>query len=625
VAIAETETQRPGSTRELRLDKFRLGLAAVVILSTAWSWYCIARGWYLQADFANLLDAHRASLSWHYLSSPLGGHFGPVGRLMYWLLDRLAPMSYDATVAVRLLMQALATALLYRVVLRISGRSTLALILTALFSVNPLLIVSLAWLSSGLTLPLAEILILLAIELHLRRGHVGSIRDALVAGALLAVAVLANDGAAVATLILPILSFGCLLDGSFVDRCRQAVRDWAGWLALALPVAISIGLALSFADDAGAQALTFSDAWHLINYDWTHALAPTLIGGPWRWYAGTSVYLPFTAPSDAVVVIGQVVAALVLVVAVQRFGWRVLNAVAVVGAVAIAEILFAGIGRYATYSNLIAITPRYSDFVPLAMAIGIAAVTAQTPETSAHELPAAVTRLPSSTAARLETERSVLVGCLVGVLVISNMLSVARFADIWSTNPGRNYVGNLVRSARAVGPSVNVYDTPVRGDVLSGLEPEHYVSDLLALENVPANVDSPISDPLIVKPNGQLVHAAFVSAGNAKGPTKPQCGTYLSGAGTWKLTFDKPVNPGEWFLRLELYQAQPSVISIQVVNRDGTASAPVTGARISLTKLEELNLRMPVVAPVAVRITTMSASTSLCLTRVSVGAPFPVS
>ena len=620
MTIAEPTTHSSRVVRQLRFDGVRLTLLAIIAVSSTWSWICIARGWYLQSDFTNLLDAHRSKLTWTYLSRPVGGHFGPVGRLFYWLLDRLAPMNYGTSVSLRMVLQAVAAWLLFRLIVRLCGRPAFALAVVALFSVNPLLIATLAWLSSGLTLPLAEILILLALDLHVRRAHTGSVRNSLIAGILLALAVLAYDGAVVTVLMFPVMSVGCLIQGSIVQRCRIALLDWAGWLATALPVAAAVGVALNFGDSTGAQSLTVGQAWHLINYHWTHAVAPTLIGGPWRWFADPGTYLPFVAPTDAVVIIGELAAALLILVAARRLGWRILTAVVLVAAVAVAEIVFAGVGRYATYNNLIAITPRYSAFVPLALAIAAASAVAPT---------RAVVKTPSpptpSARTRLQFEQASLLAGVVVVLTVSNMLSVAHFATIWSRNPAQRYVENLVDSARAVGPSLNIYDTPAPSDILAGVEPAHYVSDLLALRDVPVHVDSPISDPLVAKADGHLVPAVFVSAGDAHGTTRPQCGTYLSGAGVWTLPFDKQVAAGAWFLRMELYQAEPSNVAVQIVNRDGSISAPVAGAHLALTRLEELNLRLPVVAPVAVRITTVGDATSLCLTRVSVGAPFPAS
>jgi hypothetical protein len=619
VTIAEPTAASPKTVRQLRSDKVQLALLAIIVTSGAWSWFCADRGWYLQADFTNLLDAHRSGLTWGYLSHPIGGHFGPVGRLFYWLLDRLAPMSYGTSVGFRVVLQAVASWLLFRLVVRLCGRQVFALVVVGLFSVNPLLIATLAWLSSGLTLPLAEILILLALDLHVRRAHIGSIRNSLLAGILLALAVFAYDGAIVATLIFPVISVGCLLEGSLLQRCRAAASDWSGWLATALPVAVAVGLALNFADSAGAQSMSLGQAWHLINYHWTHAVAPTLIGGPWHWYADSGTYLPFAAPSDAVVVAGELAAVLMILLAARHFGWRVLTGLVIVAVVSVAGIVFAGVGRYATYSNLVAITPRYSAFVPLALAIGAAVTVAPLRSVARSRAETGSVRT------RREIEQTALVAALVVVLAVSNMVSVARFTTIWARNPGQGYVENLVDSARAIGPSVNIYDTPAPGDILAGVEPAHYVSDLLALNDVPVHVDSPISDPLVAKADGHLVRADFVSAGDAHGTTQPQCGTYLAGAGVWTLPFDKQVAAGAWFLRMELFQAEPSNIAVQIVNRDGSISAPVSGAHLTLTKLEELNLRLPVVAPVAVRITTVGTATSLCLTRVSVGAPFPAS
>ncbi len=77
-------------------------------------------------------------------------------------------------------------------------------------------------------------------------------------------------------------------------------------------------------------------------------------------------------------------------------------------------------------------------------------------------------------------------------------------------------------------------------------------------------------------------------------------------------------------MRIDLYQSAPSVIGIEVLNAAGEVVAPVGGARVALSKLEAVNLRLPLFAPSAVRIRSDSSATNLCLVHVRVGGPFAV-
>ena len=84
---------------------------ALVYGSLAW------RGYFYVDDLDNMAAAARTGLSWDYLTLPLNDHFTPGLRLGYWLLAHLAPYQHGLSVLVRVAVQAVATVLLYRLLL----------------------------------------------------------------------------------------------------------------------------------------------------------------------------------------------------------------------------------------------------------------------------------------------------------------------------------------------------------------------------------------------------------------------------------------------------------------------------------------------------------------------------
>ncbi|HEY3717744.1 MAG TPA: hypothetical protein VGL39_24720 [Jatrophihabitantaceae bacterium] len=594
----------------VRFDRTRLALAGIVIVQAVWLWVLIGRGWYLQADFSNLTEGVGRPLTWSYLREPLGGHFAPLLRALYWLFDRMGALDYTLTIAVRVALQAGSTVLLYRVISRLTGATRLNLIIVGLYAASPLLLPGIAWLTSGLGLVLGQVFALWAVDMHLRNEEAPQLLLALKTGVLLVLMVLAADEWVVIALLLPILSVACVYTGPIRDRLREFLVRWRSWLLTLVPLAGAAVAMLVLGDKAGAHSLGFGTAYRLIRDEWLRAVAPSLIGGHWRWFT-PQTYLAFFAPNDATVLLGQLAFAVLLIIGFQRTGLRALVGWSIPAVVIVANMLLVGTGRYETYGRLLAITPRYSFVVAAPLAIGIAVSLAPATGTRGIHLP--------------ELHRRAVVVGLVVALTASSAYSSLRFSHYWAQNPSKRYVDSMLASARAAGARLNVYDTPLPPNIVSGVEPRHNVSDVLRLGGVKATYEDPRSEPLVVSADGHLTKSVFIPASVGLGNLKVSCGTYIHGPGVWTIPLSKAVAPASWYLRFELYQNAPSTITVDLVDAAGRVAYPVRGADVAIgSTLAALNLRLPVFAPVSVRVHSHSSATSLCLVRTVIGAPFPV-
>ena len=112
---------RSSQTFSVTVSRTHLLLGLVVVTQSAWLALVLGRGWYSSADLPNLAFANGRDLDWDYLTSTLGGHFGVAPRLMYWLLNRAAPLEWWPTVLIRLAWQAGATVLLWRLMRTLAG------------------------------------------------------------------------------------------------------------------------------------------------------------------------------------------------------------------------------------------------------------------------------------------------------------------------------------------------------------------------------------------------------------------------------------------------------------------------------------------------------------------------
>jgi hypothetical protein len=604
-------------------------LTAIVVAQAVWLWWAFSKGWFLQADLSNLVDGLGRRPDWSYLTGQIGGHFAPVARLVYWVFDELSPLDYGLAVALRVGCQAISTILLYRLLIRLATNEYVVIAVVALYAFNPLLLAGTAMFTPGITIGIGQVFTLLALTAHVRYEQTYLLRWAAAAGGLLGVAVLCSEQWVVVTLAFPILSAVHFYAGTVRQRIMRLVRTWRAWVLLAAPVLIAGLGVLAFAEPTGAASPSLTASYRLLRNSWLYSLAPSWIGGPLQWFADSTTYIAASAPSDLVVLLGQIGVALTVVIGVQRNGRAsVAGWLLPVGVWAL-SMLLVGYRGFSQLQDLVAITPRYlSALIPM---FAIGAALALSPRGVARAEPTDADTRPQTPAhnhaARRfqvrgwDAPRAVTAALVVAVLATS-LVSGFRFSQIFGRSPSQQYVENLTNSARVVGPTVNLYDTPVPAWLISPVEPNHRVTDLLRLAGAKFRTDDPSSRPLIAAPDGRLVKSVFVPA--AAVLATPPCGSAVHGAGTFTFPLNRPAPPGAWYLHLQLFQQSQSTVTVELINSIGAIRTPVRGRTLHLNQLADISLRLPYFAPTAVRFHSSDPSTSLCLTVIQVGAPFPV-
>ncbi|MEO6701470.1 MAG: hypothetical protein ABI140_00315 [Jatrophihabitantaceae bacterium] len=594
-------------------DRFIASIAIIALLQAIWLWATISRGWYLQSDLSNLADTSHQSLTWPYLSRPLGGHFSPVLRAAYWLLQAVDPMSYGLTVVVRILLQTVAIALLGRLLYLLIGRSSTIPVVLAGYAMSSLTLPGVTFMTTGIAFGIAQALGLSALLALVRFARTGRVGDGTLVGLLVALATLASEQFIVYALLAALLAVGFCYTGTVKNRLRAALDSWLGWLAMAIPVLAVVVAALIGSDTKGAGGLRVGDIWPLLRTEWLRAFGPALVGGPFRWFGDDHTYAAFYAPADATVLLGQLAFALLVFLGWYLTGWRALIAWSLPILTGLVGILLVASARYGESGLLIPITPRYSFVIAAPLAIAVS-LSLGSPGGTGRRLEL---RVPRRLAGAIPA--AVLVG---GALVIAMCISSVSYAHFWVRNPGRSYATTLAASVRAAGPSANLFDTPLPAGLVSSVEPNHHVSDLLRLLDVPAKFDQPNSAPMVVTPDGRLVKAAFLAATGAAGTQTPGCGMHLTGTGPFLIALAKPARPNEWFLRLELYQRAASTVNVQVQDRSGRWQSPTSGSTVQLPRLAVVNLRLPAMAPSKLKLTSTGPALDMCLVKALIGGPF---
>ena len=611
-----------------RVDPYPLAVGAIVLAQLAWLGVLAVRGWYYQDDLSFLFDARQHRLGWAYLSSPVNDHFVPGLRAMFWFLERFTGLDYGATIVIRLALQAAATILLYRLLVLLAGRRPGVLYATGWYAMCPLVMPGFLYLSASMNSMTAQVLIILAIDAHVRYTANGRLRHAAVAAVGVVGAALFWELSVLTAIVFIVLSLGFLHGGTFGERVRAELRRWPGWLMLAASLGAWLIVFVSGHYGHSTHSLSLSNVGAVVRSGWLDSLAPSLIGGPWRWLSFPHGYFGISDPGGFQVFAAQVTALAVLFVSWRRTGTRALVAWAIPAVTFVAGLALVAVGRFWFFHDLIGRQYTYLFAVAVPTAIGATlAFIATTPEDIARRaqaLPGPPPTIVSAPARRLRP--GLLTVAAICAFAGSSMISGLGFVSRWSQNPTQTYVHTLTTRVRAAGPSVSLYDSHVPSDILPWTSAGRRVSDMLALAHVPARFDAIDTMPLIVNDDGTLSRAQLVPAAAGIGSGTTACDVILRGAGQARIPLRSQPPANEYTLRLNYLQQRPSVIDVAIIDASGRTLAPARGQRTELVspRLGTVTLRLPFANPRAVVVSSTSPATNVCLSGIVVGSLVPV-
>jgi len=605
-------------------------LAVIVAGQACWLGYFTHRGWFYGDDLPYLADATGRRLDWRYLSAPLNDHFVPGLRFAFWLLNRSTGLDYGSTVLLRVLLQAVATVLLARLLILLAGRRPGVLVVVGWYAFSQLLLPGSLWLVTALDLLPAQILAILAIDLHVRYSRSGRLPYALGSALSLLAGVSFWELTGLNVLLLPILSLVFVHTGTIGQRVRATLRRWPGWLIL---LAVLTGWLVAFLSGpygGSARSPGAGADLHELWTGWWFTIAPALLGGPWRWYATGNVFFSITDPPLSLRIAAQVAAAAILLVSLWKSGLRAVAAWLMPALILAISTVVIAAGRYRVFGDL---TPRSLNyFLPLAVPIALALTLslpvrrAVLPASSAATLPRASAgrRAARSRRSRPAGRRArVAVGCLTCLAVlVSSTISAVNFADRWEQNPSRQYLRNLTASVRQAGPAVNLWDTRVPQSVLAAFSDHNHVSDVLRLAQVHAQFQQPESHPLLVTDQGRLVPATLYPIAHGVQRAETLCTSLVQGTGTWTIPLSSALGVNEYFVQLDYLQHVPSTLYITVTDSAGRSVPPVGSERQRLThQLATVYLRLPLTAPRTLSVRSESTEANVCIGTVVVGVP----
>lgn len=521
-------------------------LTAALVLVTVQvgirSWLFADRSYYAD-DFDLLHLAHESPLlSSSYLLQDYVGHLMPGVFLLVGLVERTAPLDWDAALATLIAMQVLASLALLRLLRVLLGDRPVLLVPLAFGLFSPMTLGFNAWwaaavnsmpLQIGLAWFLADAVLL---------SRTGRRRHAVSGTAALAFTLAFY----IKGVLVPAVAFGVVALVLFRDGERAPVRAALrrGWLLWAGSAGVLAVWALTYLATRESRPVSDGDADQVLLTvrSGFEALVPTVLGGPFDWGTfppGT----PMASLSGPLMLAG----ALVLVAA---FGWTVLRrrgALAVwalVLATIGAGILMAALGR--SGAGLGAVAPvayRYfaieSVVLPVAVALLVSLPARRWVRSTGRGTAAVVPLTAVATTA----------------FVAAALFSTVRYDRSFDDYRGGEYLTTARVSLERAGPAP-LLDQPLPSDVLLDWSyPGNLASRVFAPlpdrpEFAATTTDLRMLDDVGVLRPADVVPGLVLTAGPA-----PGCGWPVAGDVGTAVALPGPLPGGEWTARLD-YSAE---------------------------------------------------------------------
>jgi hypothetical protein len=600
-------------------------VAAAIVVAQALVYGLLARaGYFYVDDLDNQATAARYGLGWDYLTLPLNDHLTPGLRLSYWLLAHLAPYQHGVSVLARVLVQAAATVLFYRLLLRLFGARPAVLVALAAYAFCPLTLPSFLSLSSAVNLLPAHVALILLLDGHVRYAATGRLRYAVGGGLALLVGLLFWEKVALGVLLPPLLTATVLTAGDWRPRLRALLGQTPGFLCYLLPLVAFFGYYFGAGYPGSSDPLTATRLAELAGTSWLRGIGAAVAGGPWSWYSTPDVYFGVGDPPVAVVVAGQVVLLGLAALGVRRRGWSSLLcwAMPVVYLLGSSAVLAAG--RYQYFGGLVATNFHYlSDLaVPLVLAGAAALVPVDRAGLAARGLAPLAELSPAGAPVRLPAGRARLAAVLAVALAVGAAVSAAAFERRWTQNPTRAYLGTLVADLRAH-PGTNLYDVPLSGRVLPVISGNRRPSQVLAPLEVPLTYDDPTVPLKTVDDRGRVVDAVFLPVASSRERAGVFCTHLLRGAQRLTVPLTPAAPEGDHVVQLDYLTQRGSTVWIRVGGPAGLVE-PLGGAERQLKGgLRRVVLQVDRAVVDRVEIASDNPNLHLCVTHVDAGSPVP--
>ena len=268
-------------------------------------------------------------------------------------MNRVAPLSYGLTILLRLAVQAVTTVLLARLLVLLVGRRPGVLVVIGLYAFTPMLVQSQLWFTAAAGFLPSQLLILIALRLHIRYWADRRIVTAAYTSAAVLAAALLSDQAAVDRPDVPDALGRLSVQGPWRERVRATVDCWPEWVAIAAPLLMFVTFFLGSGKYTAGQStgVSVGNAVTVLYREFDLSVLPGMFGGPLGWIRSQANYLSIAAPPGWLRLCAIGLTAWLVYVTIRRTGLRALVAWAMPLVVIGVGILIVAIGRFNSWAR----------------------------------------------------------------------------------------------------------------------------------------------------------------------------------------------------------------------------------------------------------------------------------
>lgn len=614
-------------------------VAGLVSLQALIMYLFAAEGAFFADDLLNIgmlrVDFH-TRLTFHYLLTPIFGHFTPGLRFMYWVVT-FAHMDYAAGLTLNVALYVVVLLLMYRLLRLLFGDTWMNLLLLFFFGFSALWAPETMWWTAGAHFFPTMSFGLLMIDSFFRFVFTHRRRWLLVSIVAFSFALLWHEKAMILIVMLPVVAGVVLARGSSpLAAIRASLRLTWIWALYLVPAAIYLYHYFVQLTYQPQPRPTVGGMVGLLGVAWVQSFIPAVFGGPLSWRF-TASGQGLAAPPAWIMIAGQLIFAGLVAASVRLRGPGVWSAW-VLSALAVA--LYAGLAGYVRlfrYGPSMGTDYRYvfDACVFMTLAVGLAF------------LPLANNAEKASTAGRPRrrpqhpSARAVAAGgaCVLFLGFLVSMSDASR--HLADGDPAR-YSRNLARTISTARPGPDghrvFYNTIAPEGVITGLfYPYNKVSYFLPVLAPGAESGSGSVPRYMVSADGTVHRARFepsatatsyawtFGGGERRKGTADSCAapTLVPIQGTFPL--DHPLGAAQWFMMLTYTGAHKAGVHLAIHTGSGDA-IDATG-KFDTQRLPDgdgkylIDFRVDPVTSVGL---DLAPNSTLCVTALEVGRPVPV-
>jgi hypothetical protein len=518
----------------------------------------LVRGWVAASGFFwqdDLIVTGMAGvlgpLSPDFLLYDHDGHFMPAGFLLTGALTWLAPLEWWPMVVSLVVLQALASLAVWRLLRILLGDRPMLLAPLMLYLFSPLSLSAFAWWIAGVNSVPLQAGMAWVVGDAILLARTGRTRYAVTGTIAFAVTLSFFEK----SLVIPLVAFAVLVlllrhagaGAPMLGALKQARRLWAGMAVVAA------GWAAAYFSVVGSPAVddeyagSVPQAVDLIGGGWLKGLLPGLFGGPLTW-ADPGLW---ATPSSALVVFSCVAVAGAIVWTARHrrhcgVVWWLLAAYLVINAAA----MIMGRLNEAT-PDLLSLSLRYYADTPLVVAIAMALVLIAPVRTDLRRRPVLTP----------QGRRVVAIGAAAAFLVAS-LWSTVTFTRAWEKSPTADYLATARASLADTG-GVPLLDQGVPNTVLWALvHPYNLASHVFAPLDEGNQFGRTTSELRQLDEAGRLVDARMETMRSIQPGPLDGCGHGVSALRTTVVPLDGPLVALDWTIQLNYLAGGDGVLEV---------------------------------------------------------------